>query len=150
VAGKTVADVISFPVQRGIVATMEIILEVLWQIFGELLLQVAAEMLVELGIRSLTETLHRPQNPIYATIGYILWGAFAGAVSLLIFPSSAITDPKLRWINLVVTPALVGAMMVMVGKARSKKGQDLIRLDRFGYAFVFAFVMSLVRFVWAH
>ena len=39
--------------------------------------------------------------------------------------------------------------MVLVGRVRQKKGQNLVRLDRFGYAFVFAFAMALVRFIWA-
>jgi hypothetical protein len=52
-------------------------------------------------------------------------------------------------LNLFLTPAAVGALMVLLGRARARKGQDLVRLDRFGYAFLFAFVMALVRFMWA-
>jgi hypothetical protein len=39
--------------------------------------------------------------------------------------------------------------MMLLGWFRLKKGQELVRLDRFGYAFVFAFAMALVRFIWA-
>jgi len=37
--------------------------------------------------------------------------------------------------------------MAMIGKIRGKRGQNLVRLDRFGYAFIFAFLMALVRFI---
>lgn len=128
---------------------MEFIFEIIFQFLGELLLQMIFETLFELGFRSLADTVKRPKNPVLSTIGFILWGAMAGAVSLLIFPASPIADPLLRKINLVVTPILAGALMAMIGRVRSKKGQTLVRLDRFGYAFVFALVMSMVRFVWA-
>ena len=38
-------------------------------------------------------------------------------------------------------------MMIVVGKLRQKKGQDLVQIDKFGYAFAFAFIMGLVRFI---
>lgn len=128
---------------------MEFIFELLLQFLGEILLQAAGELLAELGFRSLADTMRRPRSLILSSIGFMIWGAMAGGASLLIFPHSAIGDPIFRTINLFVTPTLMGAMMVLVGKARLKKGQDLIRFDRFGYAFVFAFFMSLVRFIWA-
>ena len=63
--------------------------------------------------------------------------------------TSAIDNPLFREINLFATPVACGLVMMMVGKFRLKKGQDLVRLDQFGYAFVFAFAMALVRFIWA-
>ena len=39
--------------------------------------------------------------------------------------------------------------MMLIGKFRDKRGRKLVKLDRFGYAFMFVFVMSLVRFTWA-
>jgi hypothetical protein len=129
---------------------VEFILEVLFEIFGEVLIQLLFECLAELGVRSLADTLEKPRHPLLSTIGFALWGALAGGLSLLIFPHSAIASAPLRRANLVVTPIIVGLAMMLIGRVRSKKGQDLVRLDRFGYAFVFAFAMALVRFVWAH
>ena len=73
----------------------------------------------------------------------------AGGLSLWIFPTSPIHEPLFRQINLIVTPVALGLVMMLIGKIRLKKGQDLVRLDQFGYAFVFAFAMALVRFIWA-
>lgn len=128
---------------------MEFIFELLFQILGELLLQTILEALFELGLHSLSDTLKKRKNPSLSTIGFVLWGAMAGGISLLILPTSPITEPWLRKVNLVATPLFAGALMTIVGRVRSRRGQDLVRLDRFGYAFVFAFSMALVRFFWA-
>jgi hypothetical protein len=128
---------------------MELIFEVILQFLGEILLQIFFELLLELGLHSVADTVRKPRHPALSTMGFILWGAIAGGISLWIFPISAIRNPSFRMLNLVITPILIGGAMMLIGKVRDKKGQDLVKLDRFGYAFVFAFAMSLVRFIWA-
>jgi len=126
---------------------MEFVFEVILQFLGEILLQILFEFLAELGMHSLADTFKKPKNAVLSTIGFALWGAMAGGVSLLIFPRSPISDPVFRKINLIVAPIVIGAVMAMIGKIRGKRGQNLVRLDRFGYAFIFAFLMALVRFI---
>lgn len=36
--------------------------------------------------------------------------------------------------------------MSLIGRLRSKKGQDLIRLDSFGYGFTFALGVAIIRY----
>jgi hypothetical protein len=127
---------------------VEFILEALIQFLGEIALQALFELIVELGFHGLADTFRRPKNPALSTIGFALWGIAAGAISVWLFPTSYIHDPLFRKINLIVTPAAVGFLMTLIGKIRLEKGQDLLRIDRFGYAFVFAFTMALVRFIW--
>jgi hypothetical protein len=127
---------------------MEFVLEVLLQFLGEIVVQALFELLVELGFHSLADTFRRPKNPVLSTIGFGLWGLAAGAISLWIFPTSHIHNPPFRKLNLIVTPAAVGFLMTVIGKIRLKSGQDVLRIDRFGYAFLFAFSMALVRFIW--
>lgn len=128
---------------------MAFVFEIIFQLLGELLLQALFELLAELGFRSLANTLKRPRSPVLSTLGFTLWGILAGAISLLIFPTSHIDDPAFRMLNLFVTPVGLGFLMMLIGRIRRRKGQDLVRLDQFGYAFVFAFAMALVRFIWA-
>ncbi len=128
---------------------MELIFEFIFQFVIEILLQAFMEMLVELGFRSTADTLKRPRNPALSTIGFVILGAIAGGVSLLILPHSPIQDPDFRTMNLFLTPVVVGLIMMLVGTIREKKGQNLVHLDKFGYAFVFAFAMALVRYIWA-
>jgi hypothetical protein len=129
---------------------MEFLFEMVFQFVGEILLQACFELLAELGVRSLEDTFRKPRNPVLSTIGFLIWGSIAGAVSLLFFPRSPIAEPMLRQLNLIVTPLAIGIVMTMVGRVRLKKGQSLVRLDQFGYAYTFAFAMALVRFIWAH
>ena len=128
---------------------MEFVFEIVFQFLGELLLQALFELLAELGFRGLADTLRRPRHPALSALGFTLWGLLAGGISLLIFPASYIHEPLLRAANLVLTPVALGFAMMLLGRIRLKKGQDLVRLDRFGYALTFAFAMALVRYVWA-
>jgi hypothetical protein len=130
-------------------SAVEFIFEIIFQFLAEFLLQALFELIVELGFRSIADTFRRPKHPVLSMIGFTLWGAIAGATSLWIFPQSFIHDSTFREINLIVTPFAVGLVMLLIGKIRLKKGQDLERLDRFGYAFTFAFAMAFVRYYWA-
>ncbi|MET3438769.1 hypothetical protein [Sphingomonas sp. 1185] len=128
---------------------MEFLFEILIQYGGEILIQLLIETAAEIGLHSISETFSKPKNPVITTIGFALWGLAAGGLSLLLFPSSPITNPDWRRINVIVTPFVVGGVMAVIGSLRRRKGLSLIHLDRFGYAYVFALVMALVRFHWA-
>jgi len=133
---------------------MEILFELLvplLEFVAEIVLQVAFEWLAEFGVRALRAPFQRPTavRPELAAAGYALFGAAAGGLSLLIFPASFIGPRHLRIANLVVTPLVSGALMALLGAWRRRRGQELIRLDRFAYGMVFALAMAIVRFVFA-
>jgi hypothetical protein len=124
---------------------MEFIFELLFEIFGELLLQIALELLFELGLRSLQQPFKKTPNPLLGGIGYAMFGAIAGALSLWWFPNLFITSHAGRIANLVVTPVLSGLAMAALGAWRRRRDQPTILLDRFAYACIFAMAMALVR-----
>jgi hypothetical protein len=128
---------------------MEFIFEIIFQFLGEILLQVFIEGLFEIGLHSLANVFEQPKNKLLSSIGYCLWGAIAGGLSLLIFSTSFIHSPDLKLANLFITPILIGGCMMVVGKIRTAKGDAIIGLDTFLYGFLFAFSMSLVRYMWA-
>jgi hypothetical protein len=128
---------------------MELLLEALLQFFGELLLQVLMEIALELGFSRFRPVTHLPMHPLFAICGFFAWGLLAGALSLWPFPHSFITNHSLRLINLACTPLCAGGIMTLLGKWKEGRGKPLVRLDRFGYAFAFAFGMALVRFNFA-
>lgn len=128
---------------------MEFIFEILLEFLGEILVQVGFEFLAELGARSVADTLKKLKNPVLSGIGFILWGAMAGGISLLILPKSMISNLVFRQINVLLTPLVAGGVMMLIGRQRGKRGQSLVRLDRFGYAFAFALAMAVVRYIWA-
>lgn len=128
---------------------MEFLLEILIQFLGEMLLQLGAEVLIEIGLHGMANTLEKPRNPLLSGIAFLLWGAAAGGLSLLVLPQSVITDPALRQANVVLTPLAVGTVMMLIGRQREQRGQTLVSIDRFGYAFAFALAMALVRYRFA-
>jgi hypothetical protein len=125
---------------------MEFLFELLFQLFGELILQLVVQLLAELGIRAASEPFRKAPNPWMAAFGYALFGAVAGGLSLLVFPSLAIRSPFGRLVNLGFTPVVSGIAMAALGWWRHHRDQDLIRMDRFAYGYVFALTMALIRF----
>ncbi len=133
----------------------EIIIQIVWwilQFFGELLLQAFGELIAELIGRSVKEPFRRPKpiHPWLAAIGYGIFGAITGAISLWVLPALFISAEWLRIVNLIATPLVAGLMMERLGAWREMKDQETIRLDTFAYGFIFALSMALVRFTWGH
>ncbi len=124
-------------------------LEFLFEIVGEIVLQILFEALAELGLRSLAEPFRRPTNPWLAVFGYTLFGAAAGGLSLLAFPSHLVGSHGMRIANLIITPIAVGLLMCAVGAWRARRGEQLLRIDRFAYGYLFAVSLALVRFTFA-
>jgi len=133
---------------------MEIVFEILFwilQVFGEFILQMVFEVIVEIGLQGLRESFRRPQvlHPWFAAICYLAFGALAGWVSLWFFPSPFIHSRLGRVANLVLTPLAAGGVMASIGAWRLRRGEELIRLDRFAYGHLFALAMGAIRFVCA-
>lgn len=121
-------------------------LEAVLQFVLELLLQLVFEVLAELGLRSLSEPFRKPPNPWVAALGYAIFGATAGGISLYVVSDSLIHGETWRWLNLIATPVLAGLAMAALGAWRGRRGQRAIRIDRFSYGYLFALCMALVRF----
>lgn len=118
----------------------ELLLEVVFYIFGELL--------VELGLRSLGETMaaRHERNPILAGIGYAIIGTIAGFLSLLIFPEAIVRSETFHGINMLISPLLAGLGMAGFGWLLERRGKRRLRLDSFIFGFIFAFPMAIIRF----
>lgn len=125
---------------------MELIFGFIFEVFGEALFQGLFEYLAELGTRHIPNRIRRPVGTAASMVGFAAAGALAGAVSLVFLPHSLIENETLRAVNLVVTPLLVGGAMMGLGRLRARKGEPLVRLDRFGFALLFAFSMAAVRY----
>jgi hypothetical protein len=134
---------------------VEILVELLLalvQLLAEAVLQILFELLAELGLHGVRESFRRPQpvDPVLAAIGYAALGAVAGAISLWLVPELLIKSQWLRIANLIITPLAAGAAMGALGAWRRRRHEELIRLDRFAYGFLFALAMALVRFIWGN
>jgi RsiW-degrading membrane proteinase PrsW (M82 family) len=123
-------------------------MEFLLELLGELVIQIVVECLVELGIHSIAEPLRKPPNPWIAAIGYALFGAIIGGLSLLVFPHNLMPEAW-RVMNIVLTPLAAGLAMMVMGRWRARRGDTRLRIDRFGYGYLFALAMALVRYQYA-
>ncbi len=131
---------------------MDVLLEIVIQFFGEVVLQLVFEALAELGLHIVREPFKRsqPLHPWLACLGYGIFGAISGALSLWLVPSLFITSREGRLVNLFVAPVIAGTAMAGLGALRRSRGQPLVRLDSFVYGFVFALALALMRFAYGH
>ncbi len=81
-----------------------------------------------------------------AAIGYSFLGAAGGGLSLIFWPRHLLHNPVLRYGNLLLTPVAVGVCMAWMGARRARRGTELVRIDHFGYAYLFALMFALARF----
>lgn len=109
---------------------MEIILEIL----AELFLQLLFEGLAEVGIHQTRSS--REINPLLAGFGYLTFGAVLGGLSLIFFPESFIENQTFKLVNLLLTPVILGFVMLGIGRLRRRKGQATVRLEKFAFGFL--------------
>jgi hypothetical protein len=121
------------------------------QFLGEVLLNSALEVLAELLKLALKEPLRGPEQikPAVAILGYMVYGALAGGLSLLAFPHHMVHNSSARLAGLFVIPLLTGLVMGGLGALRRRQDKEVIRLESFVYAFFFALGTALVRLIWA-
>lgn len=126
-------------------------IEIIVEIVLELLINIFGELLFELGLSALKESIKRNGTayPVVACIGYALLGGVAGGLSLLVFPRQYMRSERYHGVGLLVIPTLAGLAMAGMGALKSKMGKNLIRLDTFSFGFAFAFFMTLTRFLFA-
>ena len=141
---------------------MEVIFEVILELFGEVLLQVLFEALASVGIHWFKGTKAKAKvkngtkaepaatSPWLAAIGYAIFGAIAGGISLWIIPVSFIHTKMLRIAYLALAPLLVGALFAAIGRWRNQRGHHLLLIDRFACGWLFALSFAAVRFVFTH
>jgi hypothetical protein len=125
------------------------VFELLIEVLGEFILQVLGEAFLELGFHSLAEPFRKPPDPWIAALGYTLFGCIFGGLSLLAFAAHLTPAGVPRLLNLLLTPLAVGLCMVALGRWRARRGDSVLRIDRFFYGYLFALGFALVRFSFA-
>lgn len=121
-------------------------MELLFELLFEVMLQLVLEVAASLGLHSVHDPARRRPNPWLAAIGYSIVGGMCGAISLVIFPNLFVTSGTGQILNLMFTPVLAGLLMGAIGIWRLRRGDDLVRIDKFAYGYLFALNVALVRF----
>lgn len=121
-------------------------MEVILEFVGEVLLQFVLEVLAELGWRSVKDTVGGQPRSVFAAFGHMVLGLIAGGISLWLSPHLMIKGFGAQVANLVLAPIAVGLSMAALGAWRRRRGQAVLQLDRFAYAYLFALSTAAVRF----
>lgn len=116
---------------------VELVLELLFEIFGEALFDVAAHSVRESG---------RVRRTIVRVLIFGVAGAAIGAVSIVLVPFHLVRDPQLRMLAAGLTPITAGIVFAAVGRRRARKAKRVTGLEAFWPAFAFALAMALVRY----
>ncbi len=128
---------------------MDILFEFVFSFLGEFLLQILGQVFIEVGLHSLAEPFRKEPNPWLAAIGYLVFGAVIGGLSLLVFPDFLMANKHLRIANAALSPIVSGLSMAALGAWRARRGQAVLRIDKFSYGYLFALSFALVRFWFA-
>ena len=84
-----------------------------------------------------------------AVLGYLLLGGSVGAASVWLMPQHLTRDGWPRLVNLVVTPVIAGFAMALLGLWRARRGDPVLRIDRFACGYLFALTVAVVRYNFA-
>jgi hypothetical protein len=130
-------------------------IEAILEIVFEILVQGGAELIAEVVTHKSRKRKRargiepRPMNPVVTGLLWLAGGAVMGAGSLVFFPHLFIHSESLRIANLIVTPLVLGALMALLGRKRLANGEEIVPLDKFSNAALFALGMAAVRFFFA-
>lgn len=124
-------------------------LEFIAEVLGELLLQVVVEALAQAGVHAVRhpDAPPKPHSPWLVALGYAVFGAVGGGLSLWVFPDYLIRSTPGRVAYLLLAPVAAGAAVAAIGLWRSKRGLPRYGIDRFACGYVFALAFALVRHV---
>jgi len=130
---------------------MEVLFELLFEVFGEAILQIIFEALAEVGIHVTRGRVdHAASTSKWRLmVGYPLLGAMVGGLSLLVFSHSLAHNPTARLATLLLAPLVAACATVAIGRWRTRRGQDTVGIDRMAYAYLFALGFAAVRYRFA-
>lgn len=127
---------------------MEVLFEILFEFFGEVLINLIFQGLGLVGEHTLQPYRSAtPRSPTASIISHVLVGAALGGLTLLVWQHSMMTNQLGRVATLFLSPLVAGGISAGIGALLRRSGKDTVPLERFGYAYLFAFSLSLVRFV---
>jgi hypothetical protein len=115
--------------------------EFLFQIIAETVLQGLLEIVIDFGARKLAE----PPGVVIKAALVAGTATLLGWISVAIVSAPLIDSMEARLAYLILAPVIIGAAMVWLGARLSGPGQPRAVLERFGFAWLFAFIFALTR-----
>jgi hypothetical protein len=117
----------------------------------EVVFEVALESIVALIVRSVRNAVEESKaiGTILAGAGYFLLGVLLGAASLAVHPHPLFHPSKFHGVSLLASPIITGLVMSQVGSVLRRHGKRPVRIESFGYGFMFALGWAIIRFIFA-
>ena len=128
----------------------EVLLELIFEFFGELVLQLIFELFGDAFKTAWYKLTGRdqPTTVRQEVLWSLLSGSVAGFVTVLIFPMLAIRLPWLQMLNLVFAPLVAGLLVERVRAWRESRRE--FSSSVFAYAALFGLVFALTRWLLGH
>jgi hypothetical protein len=123
-----------------IAAIAEILLETGIEIAGEALASLLTRATSKL-FKSISDF-----NPVANTFALGMLGTLVGFLSVVTYPHPLVHPSRIHGISVIVSPLITGFVMSQLGRLLRNHGRKVMPIESFGYGFVFAFAMALVRF----
>ncbi|MGA3370926.1 MAG: hypothetical protein ABSC48_04105 [Terracidiphilus sp.] len=86
-------------------------------------------------------------NPVATTFALGMLGALAGFLSVVAYPHPLVHPSRFHGVSVIASPLITGFVMFQLGRLLRNYGRRVMPIESFGYGFVFAFAMALVRFL---
>lgn len=111
--------------------------------------QIVSELAWALGWESLKDATRRESeaHPVLAAIGHFLMGVCAGLLSLWVVSKRLTPNAPIPGLSLLLSPLATGFTMHLIGEYWRERGWDRPTMFTFRAGAIFAFGMSLVRFI---
>lgn len=124
-------------------------MELIVELIVEILLYTIGDWLVTLGFESIAHSFKRQKDAskYLALIGCVFIGSLLGIISYFIYPYRIVSTSSFSGISLIVSPLIVGLIMKKIGVHRIKTNKPISVLATFEGGTLFAFSMSLLRFL---
>ena len=120
------------------------------------IVEVLFESVIEIGCAGAASLLTRAVSKLFKTISDLnpiatafalgMLGLLVGFLSVVAYPHPFVHPSRLHGVSVIVSPLITGFVMSQLGRLLRNHGGRVTPVESFGYGFVFAFAMALVRF----
>lgn len=126
----------------GVIAAIaEVLFEAIFEIAG-----IGLASLLTRAISKLFKTITEI-NPLATTFALGMFGALAGFLSVVAYPHPLMHPSRFHGVSVIASPLITGFVMFQFGRLLKNYGRRVMPIESFGYGFVLAFAMALVRFL---
>jgi hypothetical protein len=125
------------------------VLAAIAEVLFEAIFEIAFEGLASLLIRAIATFLKTVSGvkPVATTLAHLMLGALVGFLSAVAYPHPLIHPSRFHGVSVIASPLITGMVMSQLGRLLRNLGKRVMPIESFGYGFVFAIAMALVRFL---